>query len=469
MNFVFYDIRATGEQSHFDQILEIAAIQTDANFNGLARIQAACRLMPHIAPSPIALLASGAKASKPFDNELPSFLDFVGQIEATFRKWSPATFFQYNAKASGEPMLRHALFQTLRDPELLRSNGNRSLDAIDLAQAASCFAPGVLEVSPDGGGSPSFAFPDLAAANGVAFTRNHNVLARVLATIHLARRIAERAPELWAIALAHADNASLAAFIESVPAFRWTRLCDGRSVSDIVAALGPNPEARDEILVLDLANDEPPMFLTDTAVVSCLTTDKTLVQPLRIGGAGFVSPFDLTPMSGNVEAVPAGALAWAHDLRTPAFASFRRQLLRAYLRTLRPNPSEPSPYVESQLDDAVISRRARELCAAFHAAPWEQRPAIVRKMNDPRLREFGRRILAFERRNLLNHNERSSHLTWLKQRLKGDVRVPWRTLPDAIAEITAARASDRLDSETITGLEDHLAVCQSRLRWRQWP
>jgi exodeoxyribonuclease I len=469
MNYVFYDIRTTGDQPHFDQILEIAAIQTDENFNGLARIRAGCRLMPHIAPSSVTLLASGITANQLFDRELPSFCNMVGQIEDAFSSWSPATFIHVNSRKLGEPMLRQALFQTLRNPFLMSSEGNHCLDALELAEAAILFAPGALRVLRAEDGAPSLAFQDLAAANGFDLSHNPDLLARVLVTIHLTRLIAQGAPKLWAFALEHADKASLAQFTECVPAFRWTQFCGGESVSSVVASLGFNPEVREEILVLDVATNDPPIFMTDAAMVSCLSANDALVRPIRLGDAGFITPIDMPPVSECAVDVNLGeSLRYAQDLRTPAFAFLRRQVVRAYLRTPRPSPPISSPHVEDQLNDDVITRRERELCAAFHAAPWEARPRILSDLDDPRLQEFGRRLVAFERRDLMSRAELASHLEWLKQRLKGDVKVPWRTLPDAIAEIAESLGAEGLDDETADSLRGHLALCAARLGWRSW-
>ena len=52
MNFVFYDTETTGTDTTFDQILQFAAILTDADFNELDRFEIRCRLMSHIIPAP---------------------------------------------------------------------------------------------------------------------------------------------------------------------------------------------------------------------------------------------------------------------------------------------------------------------------------------------------------------------------------------------------------------------------------
>ena len=56
MPYVFYDTETTGTETPFDQILQFAAIRTDDALNELKRFNIRCRLLPHIIPSPKALL-----------------------------------------------------------------------------------------------------------------------------------------------------------------------------------------------------------------------------------------------------------------------------------------------------------------------------------------------------------------------------------------------------------------------------
>ena len=58
MKYVFYDTETTGTDTTFDQILQFAAILTDADLNELDRFETRCRLLPHVIPSLGALLAT---------------------------------------------------------------------------------------------------------------------------------------------------------------------------------------------------------------------------------------------------------------------------------------------------------------------------------------------------------------------------------------------------------------------------
>jgi exodeoxyribonuclease-1 len=71
MNFVFYDTETTGTDTTFDQILQFAAILTDANLNELDRFETRCRLLPHVIPAPGALLATRVSPAMLTEPALP--------------------------------------------------------------------------------------------------------------------------------------------------------------------------------------------------------------------------------------------------------------------------------------------------------------------------------------------------------------------------------------------------------------
>lgn len=59
MSLVFYATRTTGSVVCFDQIMEFAAIRTDADLGEIDRFETRSRLMPHVVPSPLHCFTSG--------------------------------------------------------------------------------------------------------------------------------------------------------------------------------------------------------------------------------------------------------------------------------------------------------------------------------------------------------------------------------------------------------------------------
>ena len=72
MPYVFYDTETTGVATAFSQILQFAAIKTDDELNEIERFEVRCRLLPHIIPSPEALLVTRISPETLTDPGLPT-------------------------------------------------------------------------------------------------------------------------------------------------------------------------------------------------------------------------------------------------------------------------------------------------------------------------------------------------------------------------------------------------------------
>ena len=59
MALMFYDTETTGTETFYDQILQYAAIKTDAELNELDRFAIRCRLSLYCVPAPEAMQVTG--------------------------------------------------------------------------------------------------------------------------------------------------------------------------------------------------------------------------------------------------------------------------------------------------------------------------------------------------------------------------------------------------------------------------
>ena len=95
MNFIFYDLETTGRNSTWDQIIQVAAILVDKNFNELERFEDRCRLRSGLVPEPGALLVNKTSIDM-LNNVNLSHYELIDKLQKKFKKWSPAIFIGYN-------------------------------------------------------------------------------------------------------------------------------------------------------------------------------------------------------------------------------------------------------------------------------------------------------------------------------------------------------------------------------------
>ena len=125
-NIVFYDLETTGRSSHWDQIIQIAAIHTDSNFKVLDKINLTGKLNSYCIPDPEALLVNNIPIENIYSSNLTNY-SLIREVYEKFKSWSPATFIGYNSINFDEEVLRNSLFRNLFDPYLtIKANNTRS-------------------------------------------------------------------------------------------------------------------------------------------------------------------------------------------------------------------------------------------------------------------------------------------------------------------------------------------------------
>ena len=74
----------------------------------------------------------------------------------------------------------------------------------------------------------------------------------------------------------------------------------------------------------------------------------------------------------------------------------------------------------------------------FHRADWAERSAIAAQIEDPRIGEFARRLIYFERPEMLPPAHSAELGAWMAERvLAEDTSVPWMTVKKALRETDA--------------------------------
>jgi exodeoxyribonuclease-1 len=434
MALIFYDTETTGTDTFFDQILQFAAIRTDENLNEIDRFEIRSRLLPHVVPAPGAVRATGVRVSQLTDPGLPSHYEMVRSIRGKLLSWSPAVFIGWNSIQFDEDLVRQALYKTLHRPYLTNRDGNTRSDAMRIAQACSIFAPGALTFPTDEKAQKVFKLDQIAPANGFKYPRAHDAVGDAEATLFLCRLLIARAPDVWSSFMRFSSKAAVTDYITQERVFC---LCDffyGRPFSCVCTAIGQNQDNTTEWYVYDLSVDpESLLALPRDRLRERLNQSPRPLRRLKSNA---------TPMLFAAEDAPE--ICKGRDLRMEEFQRRAGRLLTdAALRERLISASEslkaeypPSPHVEKQIYDAFFDKQDEELMDAFHEAEWPDRCAIVGKLQDPRLRTIGTRLIHTERPDLLDRAiRREFDVATLNRLLGRGEDIPWLTLPEALKQL----------------------------------
>lgn len=446
MTFVFFDTETTGTNIAFDQIIQFAGIQTDNELNELTVLDVRCRLLPHIVASPEALLVNGTTAERLVDVTLQSHYQMVRTIHAQLVAWSPTLFIGYNSLSFDENLLRQAFYQTLHQPYLTNTNGNCRADAFRFFRLAAAFAPDCLVVPKKADGRPSFKLDDIASANGYTRAGAHDALDDSRATIHLCKLVMERAPDLWSNFTRFAQRRAVVDYLESEVIFGLCGFRGHEASTYILTSLGASPSYGADYLTFDLSNDPTSLRqMSDEELIAALSQPPYIVRRIRVNACpALLSADDALAKSP----IPSADL---HELEQRATeiqkdTSFKQRLIEFSERTRKVYP--PSVYVERQIYDGFIPDGDKPLMESFHAARWEDREAIINRLQDRRLKQLGRRLIFFERPDLLESEQHKAITRAIAERIiKSEEANAWLCITKAIEQaedlMTAASESER--------------------------
>jgi exodeoxyribonuclease I len=456
MAFVFYDVETTGVHKHFDQVLQFAAIRTDADLNEIDRFEIRCRLLPHIVSSPGALRVTNVSITQLLDPSLPSHYEMTCAIADKLAEWSPAVFLGWNTLEFDEELIRQAFWQCLHPPFMTNTNGNARTDLLRIVQALTMDLPNVLAIPIGDNGNPSFKLDRLAPANGFANMKAHDALGDVEATIHLARIVMNQAGDHWSEALRFCSKASALAFMEAEAVFLATECYFQRPYRYALTQLAV--ELGGSVLAYDLTIDPDALRgLSDQALAARLQRSPKPVRRVRAHKSPLLR--DLSSIDYFKGLTPDQLEDRAKDVR--ADQSLIDRLIEASER----DAFEAAPFVESRIYEGFPANADQSRMRDFHKADWQARAQIVEEFEDARLIELGRRLVHNHCPEALSNTVRLSLTHETARRLTGyGFSDPeWLTLDAAVSEAENMISDcDVQQQALILGLLTHFRAEQSR-------
>jgi exodeoxyribonuclease-1 len=451
MDFVFYDLETTGISPEFDQPLQFAAIWTDEHFVEKDRINIRCRLAPHILPSPQAMVVTRVTPGQLTDTSLPSLFEFSQQVAEFTEKWAPAIWVGYNTMKFDEEVLRQTFYQNL-SPNIYATqfNGNTRFDILPAVYASYVRQPDLLIWPTEDTGRRSFKLDRLAPANGFNAHNAHDALGDVEATIHIARLIATRSPALWSELIDSAHKARVQAKLESFRTYELvTRFGGGEPRSYVGCFCGYSHGNMAQAAFFDLDAADPSEFLeaSDEAIFAAVDATPKIIRGVPTNK----SPALLEHREPSAE----------HLRRAEIIANapeFRRRVGAAMAaRFVEDNKAAPRK-VERQIYGEFYSNADKQLLQEFQHATWPRRQEIVASLSDPRLRQLGRRLVAFYCPELLTVDDMALFNAYLRDKWSApDVpETDWMTFEKAEAAVGDLRVAGAADPSELDAIASFL-------------
>lgn len=233
--YQFYDLETSGLNPAFNQILQFAVVETDANFKEISRDNIRIRLSQDQIPHPQALWVNHTHPNH-FQTGLSEY-EGMKKIHAIMNKPNVINL-GFNTLKFDEEFLRFSFFRNLFAPYTHQwANGCSRLDIYPIILLAYRFRPGLLKW-PVVNEKVSFKLEHLVRENGISSGHSHDALVDVLDTIALAK-ILKSDTEFWQKAVSYFDKKKDESRILNCPS-KW-------DIGDFSAAYGFFLEAKPHV------------------------------------------------------------------------------------------------------------------------------------------------------------------------------------------------------------------------------
>ncbi|WP_282059475.1 exonuclease domain-containing protein [Roseobacter litoralis] len=451
--FAFYDLETTGTSPAFDQPLQFAAILTDDDLTPVDSINIRCRLSPHILPAPWALAVTGVMPDMLTDPTLPTLFEFMQTLSDLIARWGPATWTGYNSIAFDEEMLRQALYQNLHpSPYITQIDGNDRMDIMKVVYATWVLAKDALTWPTDDNGRHSFKLDRVAPANGFTQHDAHDALGDVEATIHIARLIRDRAPDVWSESLRNRSKHDVNALLETGHVLQLIeRFGAAPPRAYIGAYTGRSTQNQNAVGFMDLEMVDPVELvgLSDESIAAAVSGSPKQIRTVTVNKhPNLFSVNDIAP-DASARAQDLASMTDLHDRVGQALAN-------------RFIDQEGSEHVEQRIYAGFYSHGDKRLLSQFQMASWGQRINLMNSFEDERLQWLAQRQLYNNRPDLMDDTVGSTWEARIMERWwSGDDKAPWTTLDQVDQQLAEIEEQGSMSAAAILMLKNYYAALKN--------
>jgi len=418
--FVFYDFETTGISPAFDHPLQFAAIVTDEHLNELERVDIRCQAAPHILPSPIALHVTNIKPEQAINKNLPTPFEFAQTLQKFTKDWAPACWLGYNTIAFDEPMMRQMFYQNLQ-PEIFATqmNGNSRLDVMKMVFATHAEEAAALIWPVADNGNTSFKLDRLAPANGFAHKNAHDALADVEATIFIFKKIRDGAPELFKKLVDAGDKTITSSLLKSFIPMEVTLRFGGNAPKTYQGCYcGSNKDNPNSIGFADFELNKAEE-LSQASKLSVSEAIEGTPKKIRTLAVNRSETFRV------IENPSEEMLEFCETIKE---ANKLQSLVSEVLSKRYADTEQTNLEVEERIYSGFYGNSDKELLEQFQTASWPERVSIINDFTDERLKQLGKRLIAFYAPELLTDEQRSAFKAFVQRRWNTSMdEAPWTT------------------------------------------
>ena len=439
MNIVIWDIETDSSNTFFGTIIEIGAILINENFQELDKLNIRCRLPEGVVPQAGALLVNQSNVSM-LTKANYSHYQMLQEVEAIFKKWSPAVFLGYSNINFDDEMLRKEFFKGLRQPYLTNTNGNKRQDGLNIVRAAFAINDKIMKTETNEKGNAVMKLESLARMNGIESGGAHNALFDANLTKLVLEKIYKEQNNTWRSAMMTGSREEVENFSKNELMFSLNEYFYGKSKLYLVTPLYHEHMLHpiykwvqafdlkfDPKIYFDLPLDELKTEIKKTPkFIRTIRSNKAPVL-LNSDYASKAEPYSVMTKEQLLER--------AKLIKSNKDFCARVSLALAEIAQEKRDTGDQSDITpEESIYVKFVDNKETPKMEKWHQASWEDKFKLLDKFEDERLVDFGKKIIYQEAPQVLPESVTKEIRRGIAKRILSTNKEKWTTCSDFYTE-----------------------------------
>jgi len=468
--YIFYDLETTGKGKKenasafsttpkWEQILQIAAIVTDENFQLTNQnMNIFCRPRVSIIAQPGALITTERGIKTSLNANLSSYemMSVINKTLDLWRKDNPeCIFIGHNSINFDETVLEYNLFNNLFYPYPTRAKRG---DTLNLVRALYASNPMSIKTDVTARGNPSFKLDKLAALNGMPVDFAHDAFSDVKTSIALAKFVKDADSKLWETLSLTMDKKKAVDYINNNSGITYLTNFGGRIALEALSMVCESQLYKGMYHTLKLSTDPLPLLEANNAEFKSLLSKKpsknrwltTGDHPIFLDNKNAVNykPYDGI---GSEVLNERKKIIYRNKSLADKFKMYEldRQLEK------EENLSQDNIFPESKAN-IFFNFKEKNIFQNFHSASdWGEKYKIALSVKDPNANFILKRLIFDECPEILIEDDFKKIHNELHDRLVINQERPFTTIPEAMKEIDDWKCKEKTTDKEMRILDEY--------------
>ena len=459
MNLAIWDIESSSANTSWGSIIEVGGVLVDPNFKELDRFNFRCRLPEGEIPQAMALIVNKTSVDLLTKGNL-SHYQMLGQLEATFKKWSPAIFLGWSNIGFDDEMIRNEFFRGIRYPYITNATPNKRHDGLNIARGAHAVDESVLKTEINAKGNAVMKLESLARMNGIESSGAHSALFDAELVVSVLGLIKKNQPQTWDTFLRTANRADTEVIIKKEKIFTLAEYHFGKNYKYVVAPLHPKYciDNYNWGRAVDLKIDPIPLLNMSISELKVAIKKLKFLKTIRSNKAPIILDSSYGMQVEPYSKIDPKLISERAELvnNNEKFSQNVLTALREIAEEKQQFASQEDILAEETIYKKFTPQRDTALFPKWHEASWKDKLITLDKFEDDRLISFGKKIIYQESPDTLPKEMFKSIKREIATRILSDKKEKWWTCKEFYFECDNLREkyTNQKDEEKLKFLDE---------------